>query len=130
MLIQYIPQIKTTPPYFTDSYPHRPSPTAPTLPAKLSLFNTPKHAKTNRAERKSQFKSNIAPITRIPNLPAYGTDKPHLRHTHDGAKDAEAKGKHGGHAGRQQTRVVPDADVVSAPFEDEVLAQGDAFVDG
>ena len=96
----------------------------------MPLFQTPKHAITDRAEGERKLEPHVTAVTRIANLPADGAYEPHLRHAHDGAEDAEAEGEHGGDAGREQARGVPDGDVVFALFEDEVLGQGDAFVDG
>ena len=90
-------------------------------PPKLTLFQRPEQRKTNRAKRKRQLEPDVAPVHRIPNLLAYGTDEPHLRHAHDGAKGPEAECQQGGDAGREEAWVVPDADVVFALFEDEVL---------
>lgn len=61
-----------------------------------------------------------------------GPNKPHLRHPHDGAKDAEAEGDDGGDAGREEVRggVVGGVVAGDAAFEEEVLGEGDAFVDG
>lgn len=65
-------------------------------------------------------------------MPADGPHEPHLRHAHDGAEDAEAKGDDGGDAGREEMRGGVDGDVVAADaaFEEEVFGEGDAFVDG
>ena len=90
-------------------------------PPKLPLLQRPQQPKTHRAKRKGQLEANVAPVRRIPDPLAHGPDEPHLRHAHHGAEDAEAKGEHGGDAGREEARVVPDGDVVLALFEDEVL---------
>lgn len=96
----------------------------------MLLLQTSKHRETDRAERERQLEPHVAPVLRVPDPLADGADEPHLRHAHDGAEDAEAEGEHGGEARREQARVVPDGDVVFALLEDEVLRQGDAFVDG
>lgn len=105
-------------------------PSYQTSPPEPPLFQTPKDGEAERAERKGQLEAHVAPVSRVPNLPAHGADEPQLRHAHDGAEDAEAESEHGREAGGQEFRVVPDGDVVFALLEDEVLGQGDAFVDG
>lgn len=124
--------------YLTNPYHPHPIPSHPIpnetntnpLPPKLPLFQSPEHRKTNGTERESQLEAHVAPIARIADPLAYGADEPHLRHAHDGAEDPEAEGEYGGDAGWEQARVVPDGDVVFALLEDEVLGQGDAFIDG
>ena len=108
------------------TYTQRPPP----LPPKPALLQRPKNPKTHRRKRKRQLEPNVAPVLRVPDRLAHRADEPNLRHAHDGAEDAEAKGQDGGDAGREEAGVVPDGDVVFAAFEDEVLGQGDAFVDG
>lgn len=99
-------------------------------PPKHPLLHRPKHHEADGAKRKRQLEPDIPPILRVADRLADGADEPDLRHAHDGAEDAEAEGQDGGDAGREEARVVPDGDVVLAALEDEVLAQGDAFVDG
>lgn len=110
------------------------APTAPDYtqnsPPKLLLFQSPKDRETDRAERKRQLEAHVAAVARIPDQLADRADEPHLRHAHDRAEDPEAEGEHGCDPGGEQARVVPDGDVVFALLEDEVLGQGDAFVDG
>ena len=99
-------------------------------PPKLLLLQRPKHHEAERRKRKRQLEADVAPVRRVADPLAHGPDEPDLRHAHDGAEDAEAKGHDGCQARRQEARVVPDGDVVFAALEDEVLGQGDAFVDG
>ncbi len=101
-----------------------------TLPPKLLLFQSPKHRITDRTERKSQLEADIAPVARIADQLADGTYEPHLRHAHHGTEDSKAKSTHGRDAGWEEVRIVPDADVVLALLEVEVLSQSDALVDG
>jgi len=55
-----------------------------------------------------------------------------LGHPHDSAEDPKTEGDNGGDARWKQTRVLIDSKVVpgKAAFEEKVLYEGDAFVDG
>ena len=96
----------------------------------MLLFKGPENQISGRRKPKSQLKAHVTPISRIPDPLANRTDEPHLRHAQDGAHDSKAECEHSRDAGWEQIRVVPDGDVVLAPFEDKVLGEGDAFVDG
>ena len=80
---------------------------------------------------KSQLKTDIPAITDA-NQPANGPDKPHLCHTHDRAKYAEAEGAKSGKGWRKLRRLIVLFWIVGARtlLEDEMLWEGDAFIDG
>ena len=99
-------------------------------PPKLLLLKIPQPAITDKRKRERELEPDIPSIPRQTDFLADGPDEPDLRHAHDGAEDAEAEGEHGGAAGGEQLARVVDGDVVLALFEDEVLGEGDAFVDG
>ena len=101
------------------------------LPLKIALLQRPHHPIADGAERKRQREADVAAVPGADEA-ADGPDEPHLRHAHDGAHDAEAEGHDGGDARWQPGGVAVDGDVVAgeAALEEEVLGQGDAFVDG
>lgn len=101
-----------------------------TSPPKLLLLKIPQPAITDKRKRERELEADIPPVARQADFLADGADEPDLRHAHDGAEDAEAEGEHGGAAGGQELARVVDGDVVLALLEDEVLGEGDAFVDG
>ena len=87
----------------------------------MFLLETPQQTHRNRTKRKRKLKPNITSIPRRTNPASDRTNEPHLRHTHHCTEDTKAKGQHGGAAGWEEGRGVPDGDVVFALFEDEVL---------
>ena len=102
----------------------------PFLSPKMLLLEIPKPREADRREAERELKPDVASKPGQTDLPADWPDEPHLRHAHDGAHDAEAEGQHRCDARGQQGGGVPDGDVIFAGFEDEVLGEGDAFVDG
>ena len=98
----------------------------------MSLLQRPEPDITHTGKRKRQRKPNVPAIPRQPDLLPDRPDEPHLRHAHDGAEDAEAERQDGGDAGREERGGHVDGGVVAgeAAFEDEVLGEGDGFVDG
>ena len=102
------------------------------LPPKPLLLHRPQNTIRDEGKRKRQLEPDIASITRRADMFPNGPDEPHLRHAHDGAEDAEAKGRDGGDAGGQEVRGGVDGRVVAADaaFEEEVFGERDAFVYG
>lgn len=108
--MQYIPLLTQPPTIF----PH--------LSSKRPLLHCSQPQIRNRRERKRQLEPDIPAKHRTSDFLANGPDKPHLRHTHHGAEDAEAEGQDGGRADGEEVRCVPDGDVVLAFFEDEMFS--------
>ena len=92
----------------------------------------PEHAVRDERKRKRKLKPDIATkrISGEGGL-ADGADKPHLGHTHHGAKHTKREGAEGGQGRWELVRlVVLLGHVADAAAEDEVLGKGDRFVDG
>lgn len=114
------------PPHINNLNPKPKTQSSPKHP----LLQKPQPSISDRAKRKRQRKAHVPPKRRQPDPLPDRADEPDLRHAHDGAEDAEAKGHNGRDAGREEGGGGVDGDVVGAAGEDEVFRQGDAFVDG
>jgi len=101
-------------------------------PPKIPRLDRPQANITDGAKRKGELETDVASIPRQTDPASDGADEPNLSHAQDGTHDAKAEGGHGGDAGRELGGLVVDLDVVAevAALEDEVFAEGDAFVDG
>lgn len=86
----------------------------------------------NPTKGKSQLEPDIPTIPRRANVLPNRPDEPHLCHTHDRAKDAEAEGDNGGDPGRKFGGLIVDLGVVAevASLEEEMFAKSDSFVNG
>lgn len=104
----------------------------PYLPPKLSLFQSPENGITNTAKPKRQWKSNIASKHGIANEFANRAGEPYLGHPHDSAEDSKAEGEDCSDARGKQARILIYSEVIpaEAAFEEKVLYEGNAFVDG
>ena len=87
----------------------------------MFLLKRSQNTHSNGTKRKCKLESNITSVPGRTNFASYRTNEPHLRHTHHSTEDAKAESQHGGSAGGEKGRGVPDGDVVFALFEDEVL---------
>lgn len=101
-------------------------------PSKFRFFQRPKPAVTDESEREREREPDIATVGGGADPFSNGTDEPDLRHTHDGAKYAEEEGGDGSDTRRQEVWGGVYGWVVTreSAFEDEVLGEGDPFVDG
>lgn len=104
----------------------------PLSPLEILNLDRPQADITDGTEPKRQRKPDIASIVRQTDLSPDGANPPDLRHTQNSSKDTEAEGGDGGDAGREFGGLVVDLQVVAevAALEEEVFAEGDAFVDG
>lgn len=90
------------------------------------------HAIRDKGEGEAQLGADVAAVGSLSRLEGDGSHVPDLAHAHDHAYDTAAEGADGGETGRQLVGLVVVLRVVTceAALVEEVIAEGDALVDG